>query len=214
METNVLPSALLNAATAILALYSWLSLMFSWGKSSGLLADRGLRSLRYFTVQSNLFSGAVSLACVVAYLVLGSALPSWLLVLKLVATTAVMLTCIVVILVLVPAYDLKSMYMGSNLWMHLILPLMAALDCCLFQPVGTLPWQTTFLSILPSALYGIGYLRNILIHGAEENGVVYDFYHFLRWGSNKLAIIALVAFASTWGISLLLHTASRLLYHG
>ena len=205
---------ILNAAIAVLMLYVWLRLVFNWDKSTKVLVDRGLRSIKYFTVQSNLFSGGVSVACVIAYLALGPVLPTWLLTLKLVATTAVMLTFIAVIAILVPTYDVKFLYMGSNFWMHLVLPLLAAIDCCFLQPVGALPWQATLLSVIPTALYGVEYLRNLIVRGAKENGVVYDFYHFLRWGKNKVPVVALVALASTWGLSVILHAASHLCYVG
>ena len=205
---------ILNAAIAVLMLYVWLRLVFNWDKSTKVLVDRGLRSIKYFTVQSNLFSGGVSVACVIAYLALGPVLPTWLLTLKLVATTAVMLTFIAVIAILVPTYDVKFLYMGSNFWMHLVLPLLAAIDCCFLQPVGALPWQATFLSVLPSSIYGLAYLHNIRRHGVEENGVVYDFYRLARWGKDKTLLVSLVSLSSTWGISLILYMASRLLCVG
>jgi hypothetical protein len=58
-------------------------------------------------------------------------------------------------------------------------------------------------------LYGIKYLHDILRHGAEENGIVYDFYHFLRWGKDKIAVVFVGAAVSTWVIALVLHAASH-----
>ncbi len=211
MDIATMTSLAINIAIAALSVYAWLCLMFGWGKSGGLLADRGIMCLRYFTVLSNLFSGIVSLVCAVTYLFSGSMLPAWLLTLKLISATCVMLTFLVALFILVPAYDLKSMYMGSNFWMHLVLPLLAAADCCLFVPVGTLPWQTTFLAFIPCILYGLFYLQGILRHGEEENGIVYDFYHFLRWGTNKIPVVFALALLSVWGIAVVLRGLSALI---
>lgn len=50
---------ILNIIIAALAIGAWLMMVFIRG---GLLTDRGLRSLRYFTVLSNLFEG---IACII-----------------------------------------------------------------------------------------------------------------------------------------------------
>lgn len=211
MDIGIVASVIVNAAIVIGTLQAWFSLLFAKGTTDAPLADKGIWSLRYFTVISNLISCVVSAAFVAAYVTGGPALPDWLLALKLVAATGVMLTCVVVITLLVPTYGLKSMYVGGNFWMHLVLPLLAALDCCVLVPVGSLPWQTSLWAIVPVALYGIKYLHDIFRHGAEENGIVYDFYHFLRWGKDKIAVVFVAAAVSTWIIALVLHAASRLL---
>ncbi|MBR3316904.1 MAG: Pr6Pr family membrane protein [Atopobiaceae bacterium] len=202
MDAKVVASFVINVAIVVFTAYSWLRLMFGKASSKERLTARGLRSLRYFTVLSNLLSGAVSLACIIAYAVGGPSLPAWALAIRLVAASEVMLTCIVVILLLVPVYGVGPMYRGGNLWMHLVLPLLAALDCCALVPVGTLPWYATFLAAVPEALYATYYLQGILRHGAEEDGVVYDFYHFLRWGTDKIPLICAASIVSTWVIAL------------
>ena len=202
MDAKVVASIVINVAIVVFTAYSWLSLMFGKASSKEQLTARGLRSLRYFTVLSNLLSGAVSLACIIAYAVGGPSLPAWALAIRLVAASEVMLTCIVVILLLVPVYGVGPMYRGGNLWMHLVLPLLAAFDCCVLVPVGTLPWYATFLAAVPEALYGAYYLQGILRHGAEEDGVVYDFYHFLRWGTDKIPILCVGSIVSTWVVAL------------
>ena len=121
-----------------------------------------------------------------------------------------MLTFTVVIVLLVPVYDLKSMYAGGNLWMHLALPLLAAFDCCFLLPTGSLPWQATLFAMVPTALYAVRYLGDVLRYGAEKDGVVYDFYHFLRWGRDKIPVVTASALASTWVLALVLYGVIRL----
>ena len=204
-------SLVLNVAIAVLSLYAWALILFG-RKDSGKLAARGVWSLKYFTVLSNLFSGLVSALYVACCLLAVQPLPTWLIVLKLMAATAVMLTFLTVIVLLNPVYGWRSMYRGGNLWMHLFLPLLAALDCCLFVPVGTLPLHLTLFAMLPTAAYAAGYLRAIRLHGAEENGVTYDFYGFLRWGERKIPLVVAGMLLATWIIALALSLASRIVF--
>lgn len=206
-------SMALNATIFALSLIAWMQLAFTNGRTAQLLAAPGRSSFRYFTVLSNLFSGIVSLAyLVVVASALGTGgIPTWALVLKLVAAAAVMLTFCTVVVLLGPAFGWQKMYMGGNFWLHLVLPLLALFDCVFFVPVGTLSIPTTLCAMLPTALYGAWYLRAILVHGAEENGIVYDFYGFLRWGRNRLALVVAGMLAVSWLLGLGIHFASRLL---
>ena len=201
-------SIVLNAAIPTLALMTWLMLALGGG---GNLAHRGVESLKYFTVLSNLFSAIV---CTI-YLVVGTqsalGVPDWLLALKLASASSVMLTFLTVVLILAPVYGWKSMYSGGNFWLHLVLPLLAAIDCCLCAKLGQLSAWWTLAAMVPTLLYGVFYLRNILVHGAKENGVTYDFYQFLRWGRKRIPVVMLAMLLASWGIGALLHVVSSAL---
>lgn len=203
-------SIVVNAAIAVLTLYAWLSLAMGWGTDAGRLSARGVASLKYFTVLSNLLSAGVSLACVF-FLVQVGFLPLWLLALRLVAASAVSLTLLTVVVLLGPSYGWKMMFSGGNLWLHLVLPLLAVVDCVFLCPVGMVPVWATVLAMLPTALYAVWYVHRVRLHGREENGVLYDFYGFLRWGDDKIFIVAVVMLLITWGIALALWLASGLL---
>ena len=180
-------SLVINAVVAVLSVAAWLMLAFGVGDPDH-LAARGLESLKYFTVLSNLLSGGASGVTLASYLT-AATLPMWVVTLKLAATSSVMLTFVTVIALLGPKFGWKGMYTGGNLLMHLVLPLLAAIDLVLFIPVGSLPLSATLMSMVPCALYGVWYLRSVLVHGAKENGKVYDFYGFLRWGWSKVPIV-------------------------
>ena len=98
-----------------LALWVWLSSAFGSGRH-GAFSMEGLQSLRYFTVLSNLLQGGVCLACLC-----GAKVGRW----KYVAAVSVALTFFVVLLLLGPAYGYDTMYVGANLWFHLILPILS-----------------------------------------------------------------------------------------
>lgn len=203
-------SIVINALIVLLTIYAWRIILMG-AKDSGDLAHRGLGSLRYFTVLSNLFSGAVS-AIYVAVCVTGlTQLPLWLTTLKLAAATAVMLTFITVVVLLIPVYGWQSMYSGGNLWMHLVLPLLAALDCCLFVPVSEVPLPMTLFSVVPTLAYGVFYLSQIIAYGAEKDGVTYDFYGFLRWGWKRLPVVMAGMLLATWLIALGLRLVAGIL---
>lgn len=206
-----MPSLVINGALAVLSPVAWLMLALRVGGPHR-LAARGRESLKYFTVLSNLLSGFTSLAYLISCLTATRATtPAWLLSLKLMATSAVMLTFITVILLLGPKFGWASMYSGGNLWMHLVLPLLAAIDCMLFVPIGTLPFVATLAAMLPCILYGIGYLRAIVRHGAAQGDRAYDFYGFLRWGKQKVPLVMAGMLSASWALGIALWLASKAL---
>ena len=203
-------SMIINGVLVIMSPVAWLMLALGAGDAKG-LAARGIESLKYFTVLSNLLSCLASLVYLVWCLTAGMPAPSWLLALKLTAAAAVMLTFLTVIVLLGPVLGWKKMYTSGNLWMHFILPLLAAVDCVLFAPVGTLPFAATFVSAIPCALYGVWYLGKVIKHGAEKDGVVYDFYGFLRWGWSKVPLVTASMITVSWLLGLALWCGSRAL---
>ena len=196
-------SIVINTLIAPLSVAAWLVILLGV-TDSGSLADTGVKSLRYFTVLSNLFSAVVSLIYLVVCAVTASAPPLWLVVLKLAAAASVMLTCITVMTILVPLYGLPNLLRGGNLWLHLILPLLAAVDCCVFVGVGKAPFEATLFAMLPPAAYGAFYLHEVRVHGAEEDGFVYDCYGFLRWGWKAVPLVFAAVVVVTWVIAIVL----------
>ena len=198
-----IPSIVINALIAPVAVAAWLSILLGV-TDSGSLADTGVKSLRYFTVLSNLFSAVVSLVYLAVCLATGAEPALWLIALKLVAAASVMLTCVTVMTILVPLYGLPDLLKGGNLWLHLILPVLAAVDCCVFVGVGQLPFTATLFAMLPTAAYGAFYLHEVIVHGPEEDGFVYDCYGFLRWGWKGVPVAFAAMLLVTWAIAVAL----------
>ena len=199
-----------NAAIAVLTAFAWCQMMFGWGWENAPLSGLGLSTLKYFTIQSNLLSAIVSAACVVFYLrEPGKPLPRWLHGMRLVATTGVTLTCITVEAFLPPVlYGYASMHAGANLWFHLLLPLMAIASFCAFEADRPMPLRWTFAAIVPMALYGTGYLANILANGIPGN----DWYGFSAWGMERTPIVFAVMVSVVWLIALGLRAANQRIY--
>ena len=203
-------SVAINLVIAVGSVAAWLSIMLGRGDDRT-LALRGWRSLKYYTVLSNLFSAGVSAAYLLFCLLPGAAPTKVLLTLKLAAASVVMITFLVTATLLGPTMGWKLMYQGGNFWLHLVLPLLAAADVCLFAPVGDLPVAYTVAPVAFTAIYAVGYLRPVLRYGGERDGHVYDFYHFLRWGQEKIWYVAVFMLLATWLIALAYWLVNRLL---
>ena len=186
---------------------SWI-VMFLFGKGS--LAQNGFGNLKYFTVQSNLLSGAAALY--------------WLAVsgrdkggrraaerLKYVAAAAVGLTFTVVMVFLGPFYGYPMMFTGANLFFHLIIPL-AAMAEIVFLTDTKFTRRDNRLTVIPPILYGAGYLLNNIINGIGEWPDTNDWYSFLAWGYPAGIAIFAVICAVTWLLGLAMRKLQK--YNG
>ena len=203
-------SLVLNVLMALIAVLAWISVVRGRGDDRNLMTH-GLASLKYYTVLSNLFSGVASAVYALQMLSSGGNPAGWVLALKLAGTTVVMVTFLTVMLFLGPTMGWAPMFMAGNLWLHLVLPLAALIDLCLWVPLAGLPFAATLVPVAFTALYAVWYMRRVLRHGVESDGVVYDFYGFCRWGKDKIALVVKVMLSATWVIALLLMLANRLI---
>ena len=154
--------------------------------------------LRYFTVLSNLFCAAASLAVAAARLC--GAVPNAVLVIKFIATAAVSITFLTVVFFLGPVvYNYKVLLTGPDLWLHLICPVAAILTCILWDKPA-LRFSGVLWGILPVALYGGMYLYRIVYAPPEKRWE--DFYGFNRGGKWPVSLAAMIAAA--FAVSLLL----------
>jgi hypothetical protein len=198
-----LAQVLMNAAIVGLTVVGMVMILTGVGSPQHLVSH-GKENLKYFTVLSNLLVGFVALIALVCLFFSMTTLPTGLIVLKLISATGVMVTCLTTALLLTPMYGWKTMYAGGCLYFHLIVPLLAAVDCVLFARAASLPVWVTACAMIPVLLYGMWYLRNVATHGVEEGGKTYDFYGFLRWGWSKVPLVLVGMLGGTWAIALAL----------
>ena len=149
-------------------------------------------ALRFFTCQSNLLCSAGALAMLIA--LLAGPVPEWVWILKYIGTAAVTVTMLTVFLFLAPSvgkdwYDvlLKGL---SDMFMHLLTPLMALVSFCVFERRG-MTFPRSLFGLLPVALYGPVYLYHILL--APEGKRWNDFYGFNRGGKWSAAMAGMLA---------------------
>ena len=206
---------LLNIVLAIAIPGVWTGMVLRWGEGN-LLTAAGLSSLKYFTVLSNLLAALAALVFVVSHLRAnrkagrraGAAVPRWVEVLKYVAAAAVGLTFLVVLVFLGPLYGYAAMFLGANLYLHLVFPMAAMLEVVFlasYKPSG----RDNLLALLPVTVYAAYYVLNMVINGIGEWPATNDWYGFLNWGIGPGVVITAAAFGITYLIGLVLRKAAR-----
>lgn len=205
-------SLVLNALISITALAAWAQMAFRFGEG-GALSASGLRSLKYFTVLSNLLQGLAS--AVYAFCLArrlrgrGGALPAPVRLLKYAGTVSVALTFATVMCFLGPVFGYSGMFAGASFWMHLVVPLAAAFDFCVLDREGRVPFRASFVAVVPMLLYAAGYIANLLINGVGEWPHTNDWYGFVRGGVIGTAGIVAAMILATWALALLLRLPRR-----
>ncbi len=195
----------MNAFIGVVTFAAWAQMAFLTG--DGTLSASGLTNLKFFTVLSNLFNGVVAFLYV--YWVLRKKpMTQTRTTVKLMANAAVGLTFITVVVFLGPLYGYASMFLGANLWFHLLLPLASWVSFIFFEEQAKLPRKQARCAMIPVALYEVGYILNILINGIGEWPNRNDFYGFLLWGPGVGALFTIGMLLIAWGIALALRWAA------
>ena len=176
-----------------------------------ILSDSVVEVFRFFTVDSNLFMAIIAFifACFEISVLLGKKkdIPKNMYVLKLMGTTSVTLTFLVVFLYL--SWIVKggpyTMIINSNLFLHLINPILSIITFVFFEKNNKLRFNDTFLGLVPMGLYGIFYIGNVITH--VNNGKVsleYDWYAFVQKGVWAMIIVIPLIYLLTYVSSYLL----------
>ena len=213
---------ILNILIVLSVAGAWTGMALRWGEGD-MLSASGLENLKYFTVLSNLFAGLAALLFVV-YSLNGKrrarkrhsftakrmawAIPDGLEALKYVAAVAVGVTLLVVMGFFGPLYGYPAMLGGANLFFHLLVPVAAILEVLLLAPFKADLFEN-LLALIPTALYAIFYVVNIVLRGVGEWPDTNDWYGFLNWGIPGAIGIAAGIFGVTYLIGLVLRKAAR-----
>ena len=212
MKKNIKISLFLNIVIFILVLLSSVAMFTGYKFMHGqdiVLESTKLGMLRFFTVQSNIFMGIISLIFIIdeINILKGNKKEISFIkyVLKLMSTSAVGLTFFVVFTYLGPItkYGILSLLMNSNLFFHLIIPVLSIITFIFFERTDKIKFKDTIYGLLPTVIYGIYYIINVLIH--IENGMVspkYDWYWFVQGGVWTALIVVPVIFFISYLISL------------
>ena len=213
-RTKVKISLVLNILIVIFTIFATTAMFTGFKFMHGhdvVLQSTKLGMLRFFTVQSNILMGIIALffAGLEIKILKGKIeeISTKAYVLKLMATTAVGLTFLVVFAYLGPIteYGIIAMIMNSNLFFHLITPLLSMICFAAFERTNKVKFKYTFLGIIPTFLYAIYYMINIFVH--MENGKVspvYDWYWFVQNGVWTAIIVVPLMLLITYLITLIL----------
>ena len=207
MKTRGKISIIMNILIFAFTLFATVCLIigFKFMGQFEVLSERNFKSFKYFTVDSNIFAGLISLAYVIYKFTPkgkeSEKLPPALYILKLAATTGVTLTMMVTVFFLAPTSNGQFLryFMNSNFFMHLITPLLCIISFIFFEAAEAKKLSVTIPGILPMLLYSFYYTSNILLH--LDKGKVnpaYDWYHFLAGGLNTIWFVIPLLYLVTW----------------
>ena len=185
----------INGAIAVMVAVAYLYMFFRWS-NGGKFSSAGLMTLKYFTVLSNLLEGAASILCVAFYI--KGKIPRWLGTLKFAAAVSVGLTFFTVMLFLGPVFGYGGMFMGANLFFHLIVPVVAMAEYVMNSDYPVPKLSESLIAVVPMVLYGIFYVANILINGVGEGPNTNDWYGFAFMGFPASYLVFIFMFAATW----------------
>ena len=172
-------------------------LMLTGKPEEGALQSTGIENFKFYTVLTNVFCGIIALIYLV--LVLLKKYTDKLAAFKLAAVCGVAITFAVVAFMFGPLYGFPQFYKRGNLFFHLLEPVTAMVEFLLVRR-QKMPFRFTVFAAIPTLLYGIGYMLNILINGIGGPWpYTNDFYAFLSWGWPVgiaiFSVITLSAFA-------------------
>lgn len=182
-----------------------ISVFTMFNSSDGILTGSKWKAFKYFTVQSNLFMGVASGISLYFLVFKKDKYPTWIVVLKLMAVTCLTLTFLTVLGYLAPLMGIWLVFLGANLYMHLIIPVLSIVTFITIEPKVDLKFKWNLFSIIPSGTYGIFYLSCLCAFNDFGNVDGWDWYAFGTFGIGvglvMLFGLNLVAFGSSVGIA-------------
>lgn len=189
---------------------------FTFMHGPTILEARRFDVFKFFTVDSNILMGIIAIIFAFKEKQLLNKkikkIPVQYYVLKLAGTVGVALTFLTVFLYLARIVDggVVALLQNSNLFLHLIIPVMSMFTFVLFENSKELKFKHVIYGIIPMTIYAIYYVTNIIIHA--ENGVVstvYDWYHFSQGGVQYIIIVLPIMLIFTYVISLVLYFLNK-----
>lgn len=218
MKTREKISIILNTLIFVFTLFATIAMIigFKFMGQFEVLSERNFKSFKFFTVDSNVFAGLVSLAYVIYKFTASGKkskkLPKVFYIFKLAATTGVTLTMMVTVFYLAPTSNgnFLGYFKNSNFFMHLITPLLCIISFIFFEAAEPQKFVMSIPGIIPMMLYSFFYTPNVLLH--LENGKVvktYDWYNFLVAGAQSVWYIVPVLYVITWIFALGLWAANK-----
>ena len=168
-----------------------------------LLETSGISLLKFFTVDSNILMGITSLLLIIY----SKKTSKWLELLNLCATTGVSLTFFTVIFYLAPfsQYSYFAFFKNSNLFFHLIVPILSIINYIFYSSSKSLNIKDSFYGLIPMLLYSVYYVSNAILNMSKGRIIAkYDWYGFFANGVASIIFTIIFMLLSTYLISFLL----------
>jgi len=208
-------SLILNIIIVLLVIFATIFMFtgFKFMPGGSLLEVSKVEMFKFYTVDSNILMGIVSLIFIIYEKKLLKnkikEIPKKVYIFKLIATSGISLTFITTSFFLAPSYGFYAMFNNSNLFFHLVVPVLSIVTYIFFEKHDN-KYKYAILGIIPMFLYSIFYTTNILIH-LNNGGLTfkYDFYGFLQGNLNNIYLVIPVIYLISYVISLLLVFGNR-----
>jgi hypothetical protein len=161
-------SLVFNLIMVCAGAFALLNTFFGW---VGGQEAKGVEMFHFFTNDSNVLLVIAGLVMIVADCVAlksGKSLPSWVKVLKFIATVAVAVTFVTVWCVFVPMKTFGDDWMAMTvtwpafLWLHTVCPLLAIVSFIFFEHDSKMHWAKSFWGLLPTVVYAVALVLLIL----------------------------------------------------
>lgn len=203
-------SLLLNILIVVLVILGSIFMFtgFKFMPSKTLLEARKIEMFKFYTVDSNILMGIMSLIFIIYEINLLNKkidkIPKRIYILKFIATSAITLTFITTLFFLAPQYGLYAMYNNNNLLFHLIVPVLALVSYIFYEKYDN-KYKYACLGILPMFIYSIYYASMIIIN-IDNGGLTfkYDFYGFLQGNFNNIYVVIPIIYLISYIISIFL----------
>lgn len=208
-------SLILNIIIVLLVIFATIFMFtgFKFMPGGSLLEVSKVEMFKFFTVDSNILMGIVSLIFIIYEKKLLKnkikEIPKKVYILKLIATSGISLTFITTSFFLAPTYGFYAMFNNNNLLFHLVVPVLSIITYIFFEKHDN-KYKYAILGIIPMFLYSIFYTTNILIN-LNNGGLTfkYDFYGFLQGNLNNIYLVIPVIYLISYIISILLVFGNR-----
>lgn len=205
---NIKRSFVLNIIIVILVIIISIFMFtgFKFMPDETLLELTKMEMFKFYTVDSNILMGIMALIMVIYERKLLKKeikeIPKFVYLLKFIGTSAITLTFVVTLFFLSPQYGFYAMYNNSNLFFHLVIPVLSIITYVIYEKHDT-KYSYAVLGIIPMFIYSIYYASMILIH-LNDGGLTfkYDFYGFLRGNINNIYIVLPVIYLFSYLISI------------
>ena len=205
-------SLLLNMFIVILVTigFTFMFIGFKFMPGDTLLETTRLEVFKFYTVDSNILIGIISLILVIYEIKLLNGyidkIPNFIYILKLIGTAGITLTFATTAIFLVPQYGFYAMYNNNNLFFHLIVPLLSIISYVFYEKHDN-KYRYALYGIIPMFIYSLYYIPSVFMH--LDNITKYDFYGFLQGNINNVYVVIPTIYLITYLMSLLLVYLNR-----
>lgn len=218
-KSKIISSLILNSIIVVLMIFGAIMSGCSLWNGKASLEGHGVENLKYYTWQSNIFAAIISAIYVICNILIikgvKQQIPFSIYICKFVSLVALSVTFLTVVFVFFPILIFTNHYINlfenSNIFFHLIIPLLGIFSFVLFEYQSNIKYRFMFLSTTSITIYAIYYLINVLVHMNEDLtvDVEYDWYGYASVGIHLYPLSYLVTFAIAIGSAFLINLLGK-----